>query len=382
MDTNNSEQLKSPSNLSIIDKSNSFEATSNLYLIHCMNYTLVIMLGIWILNLVGIFPLNKDVMLYCMISSLVIYFIGTICWHHIDISDYKTKYYIILWTVVITTIMGTGLTYHAILASVLPLLFCSMYSSKRIIIYTSALTIISTFIIVLLGYHIGICDANMALLPGEPLSAYIDDNSTFARTLINERPIWNLTLFFVFPRSLIYIMCMIVCYNIGKINRQNTERAKKMEFLAEIDGMTGLYNKSKYLSLFSNEYSHSQNIAVIFWDINYLKKVNDTFGHEIGDQLIRTVADNILILTPKGSKAYRIGGDEFVMVVNDANDDDAISIIEQWRKNIALINFNFPFKISAAIGYACGSSQDLQELINKADKMMYEDKKSAHAQRE
>ena len=249
-------------------------------------------------------------------------------------------------------------------------------------IYTSVLTIISTFIVVLLGYYIGICDANMALLPGEPLSVYIDEDGTFTRTLINEHPIWNLILFFVFPRSLIYTMCMIVCYNIGKINRKNTERAKQMEFLAEIDGMTGLYNKSKYLSLFSNEYGYSKNVAVIFWDINYLKKVNDTFGHEIGDQLIRTVADNILILTPKGSKSYRIGGDEFVMVVNDANDNDAINIIEQWRKNIALINFNFPFKISAAIGYACGNIKDLHDLINIADKMMYEDKKSAHAQRE
>ena len=249
-------------------------------------------------------------------------------------------------------------------------------------VYTSILTIISTFIIVLLGYHIGICDANMTLLPGEPLSAYIDENNNFTRTLINERPIWNLIIFFVFPRSLIYIMCIIVCYNINKINRKNTEHAKKMEFLAEIDGMTGLYNKSKYLSLFSNEYASSKDIAVIFWDINFLKKVNDTFGHELGDQLIRTVADNIAHLTPKGSKAYRIGGDEFVMVVNDANDNDAISIIEQWRKNIALINFNFPFKISAAIGYASGNIQDLHDLINNAEKMMYDDKKASHAQRE
>ena len=112
--------------------------------------------------------------------------LGMILWHFMDLNKKYVKYLIILWTVIITTIMETGLTFHAILASVLPILFCSLYSSRKLMIFTSVLTIISTFISVLVGYHYGICDANMTLLPGEPLSVYINEAGEFTRTQINN----------------------------------------------------------------------------------------------------------------------------------------------------------------------------------------------------
>ena len=155
--------------------------------------------------------------------------------------------------------MATGLTYHAYLASILPILFCSLYSSRKLMIYTTVLTIIGTFIIILVGYRVGICDANMALLPGEPLSAY-SDNGYFTRTEINEKPIFNLILFFVFPRCLVYTMCLVVCFNIGKLNRNKATHALRMEELAVTDGMTGLYNKSKYLKMVTEYYPQSPRI--------------------------------------------------------------------------------------------------------------------------
>lgn len=314
-----------------------------------------------------------------MVPSLLIYGIGMICWLRIGINKRYIKYFIILWTVSITTIMGTGLSYHAILASVLPILFCSLYSSKKLMIFTSVLTIISTLIIVLVGYRIGICDANMALLPGEPLSFYLDENGNFVNDLNND-VIWNLTLFFVFPRCLIYTMCMVVCYNIAKINRKNVALAKHMEVLAEIDGMTGLYNRSKYLSMFSNDYEKADKLAIIFWDINNLKVVNDTQGHEAGDLLIRTVANAIHTLIQDNYKAFRIGGDEFIMILNDADENEACKIAEAWKAHINSIKSDYPFEISAAIGYASGTGKDLKEILNVADKMMYEEKKKYHEQ--
>ena len=104
-----------------------------------------------------------------------------------------------------------------------------------------------------------------------------------------------------------------------------------MESLAEIDGMTGLYNRSKYLGIINNSYESQENIAVIFWDVNNLKKTNDTKGHETGDVLIRTIADSIHMLTTDEHKAFRIGGDEFVMIMSNSTKEDAIKKINAWN---------------------------------------------------
>ena len=173
-------------------------------------------------------------------------------------------------------------------------------------------------------------------------------------------------------------MCIIVCFNIGKINRNNVEYAKYMEVLAEIDGMTGLYNKSKYLSILSNEYDETSMVSVIYWDINNLKKINDTNGHEEGDELIRTVANNILNLAQDNKKAFRVGGDEFVMILKDADEQEALRTIEEWQNNIDSIKSEYPFEISASVGYATGHGKNLQDIIKQADENMYIEKKKYH----
>lgn len=354
------------------------EAIANKYVIHCMSITMLILTGIWFLNIIDIFLVSKSVMGVSTGLSLAVYIVGMIFWHCIGIDKKCMKYFIILWTVIVMTIMGTGLTYHAILSSVLPILFCSLYSSKKLIVYTTVLTVISTFVVVFVGYHVGICDANMTLLTGEPLSVYLDDNGMFTRTDVNSGVVWTLSLFFVLPRCLIYMMCTVVCYNIGKIIRNNVNHAKHMEMLAEIDGMTGLYNKSKYLSMFTNVFDSVEHVAVIFWDINNLKITNDTQGHEAGDLLIRAVADAIHIFVNDDRKAFRVGGDEFVMIMNNAKEADATKLIDEWNLHIDKLQQNFPYELSASIGYACGRGVDLQKIIETADHMMYENKKKYH----
>lgn len=359
-------------------KSKEGEAIANKYVIHCMNITMMILAGMWFLNIIDVFLVSRTVMAVSVGLSLAVYAVGMICWLCVGIEKKCMKYFIILWTIVITTIMGTGLTYHAILASVLPILFCSLYSSKKLIVYTLVLTIISTVVVVFVGYYVGICDANMTLLTGEPLSEYLDSNGMFTRTDVNDKILWSLSLFFVLPRSLIYVMCIIVCYNISKIIRKNVEHAKRMEVLAEIDGMTGLYNKSKYLSMFSSEYDNIDDVAVIFWDVNNLKTVNDTLGHETGDLLIRTIAESIHIMVNDDRKGFRIGGDEFVMIISGAGEAEVVNIINKWNDYMKKIQLKHPFEISASVGYAWGRGSDLQKIIRTADNMMYTNKNKYH----
>ena len=360
---------------------NNNEATANKYVIHCVHIAMLIIFTIWLLNTLNIFVVNQTIMSYCFALTSITYLIGMICWHIFGINHKAVKYFIILWTMTIMGIMGVGLTYHALPISVLPVLFCSLYSSKKLFVYTTFLTIVSTIIVVFTGYYIGLCDANMVLLTSEPLTGHITSDGLFALTEINKNPLLTLTLFFVIPRCILSTLCLIVCYNITKMIRNSAENAERMKNLAETDSMTGFYNRSKYLDILSNCSKEVNNVSVIFWDINNLKTINDTKGHEAGDLLIRTVANCICSIVDNSDSVFRIGGDEFIMISENAGEKEVLAKIESWNKAINEIQPLYSFEISASLGYAYGKENELKDLINKADQMMYEEKKKHHTSR-
>ena len=167
-----------------------------------------------------------------------------------------------------------------------------------------------------------------------------------------------------------------------KIINLNVKYAQKMENLAEIDGMTGLYNKSKYLDMISNAYLNEEKLAVIFWDINYLKKINDTIGHEAGDKLILTVAESIRKVCSSSERAYRVGGDEFVMILCGADEKSVVKKIQDWKQILDDLKKCSEYEIFVSVGYACGDGKDLELIIREADQMMYENRKIFHQEHE
>lgn len=358
------------------------ELVANQYALKSVTSAMAILTVIWILNVLNIFMVDITTTTRCFISSVVVYVIGLLVCKINDMSKEWVKYFILLWISVIITIITTFMTYHALLACLLPIVYNTMYSSKRMMYYTYILTVLSIIVSVYAGYYLGICDANMALLTGEPLSAYTGENGIFTLIHINDKVWWTLALFFVLPRCMICAAFMLVCSNIKKIINYNISYAQKMENLAEIDGMTGLYNKSKYLNLVSGAYKKEEKIAVIFWDINFLKKVNDTIGHEAGDKLILAVAESIRSVTSESDCGYRVGGDEFILIMRGANETDVLRKIQEWEKALEILQKNVEFPISVSSGYAVGKGEELENVIAAADKMMYENKRIAHSQRE
>ena len=78
-----------------------------------------------------------------------------------------------------------------------------------------------------------------------------------------------------------------------------------------------------------------RKVAVIYWDVNQLKFVNDTYGHGKGDRLIARIAGTIRLAAANDNdnvRVYRYGGDEFIMIIPDGTEDDALSFIERWNK--------------------------------------------------
>lgn len=166
--------------------------------------------------------------------------------------------------------------------------------------------------------------------------------------------------------------------NEKKLELQLSERAS-------FDFLSKLYNRSSFIKEFTSEIERrGQNkVAAMFLDVDDFKFINDRFGHTVGDEVIRFVADNIRKkVDDRGGFAGRFGGDEFVMCFTNQEDienleDIAMNIIDELNMGYTtsegmLINV----KISIGITYCPDHSEDANELLSFADTAMYFVKKN------
>lgn len=213
------------------------EYIANTYVMKCFSISMILYFITFLLNVLGIFIIDKEVMRSGFIPSLIIYFVVLLITKKISLSDSRIKYFILFSVILVFTIIGMTITYHVVLIALLPFLYATLYSSKRVMRYVYGLTVISTIVVVYGGYYFGLCDANMALLTSTRLQNYIVDGQ-FILTEINSSPAITLLMFFVVPRCLIYIAFMSVCSGIFKLISGSLEKAKRTaemeEFQAEL----------------------------------------------------------------------------------------------------------------------------------------------------
>ena len=348
----------------------------NKYTLKCLRTMLFVILGIWLLNILHIFVVNQELMstgiaiTSCILICILIF--GKI----VDLRKKWVKYILIALTICCITVLGVTLTYHTLLLSVVPLLIATQYTDRKTLIYTFILTVISTFIIVMGGYFWGLCDANMLLLTTEPTKYYLDIvGESISFESINTNPWYTLPLYYVFPRCILLALTLPVIQSISR-NIMNSEKyAATMKRLSEVDEMTGLLNRNKYLSMIRREYRHMDRLCVVFLDVNNLKKINDTLGHEKGDALITTVGRIVLTLTDVNKKAYRIGGDEFVIIIENPQEGEVDDLLQKWEEIVELKSKTSATELSVAVGYACGKGKDIDRIIKEADQLMYQKKK-------
>ncbi len=164
----------------------------------------------------------------------------------------------------------------------------------------------------------------------------------------------------------------------------------RLKALYDRDQMTGLYNRfgyeNKALPLYEESLKDKTNVMVMFVDINYMKRINDRFGHLNGDNAIRTVVAAINANVTADSIAIRFGGDEFLIIAPNCDKNRASSIKNSILKYLEEKNAlkAVPYDISVSIGYvvsepASRPKATLQDYIREADNEMYEIKKEMHA---
>ena len=160
--------------------------------------------------------------------------------------------------------------------------------------------------------------------------------------------------------------------------RDITGYSKTLQTEKDHDGLTGLYNKGKFLEFKRSLFQHQPAIAVFNLDVNNLKTMNDTYGHEAGDRLIKKAAASLRAIEARNVMPFRVGGDEFIVVAIHVTRAEAEQIREKWENALAELNRredDTPCVI--ACGFAFGEAgYDLETVLAQADQRMYEDKKN------
>ena len=163
-----------------------------------------------------------------------------------------------------------------------------------------------------------------------------------------------------------------------------TERVrleKQMEELSFRDTLTGLYNRT-YLEARAKPALKRARlpITVVMADCNYLKKTNDTYGHEYGDLLLKRIARIIRTALPAGCTALRLGGDEFMILCEGCDAQQAEALVENIQSRFAKESDD-RIPLSAAFGaHTTGEGEFLfAEAYRCADRAMYENKRKMQA---
>jgi two-component system, sensor histidine kinase ChiS len=171
--------------------------------------------------------------------------------------------------------------------------------------------------------------------------------------------------------------------------RQREDAESELKQMAHFDQLTGLPNRT----LLYGRLDHSLNlakrngnvVAVLFLDLDGFKPVNDTYGHHVGDLLLKAVADNLLACVREADTVARIGGDEFIVVLEEVEKLEAIdkiaqNIITHLSSGFELEGHTLYTGTSVGISLFPIDSVDIKDLIDQADAAMYQAKNSGKGQ--
>ncbi len=160
-------------------------------------------------------------------------------------------------------------------------------------------------------------------------------------------------------------------------------RQSMIRMEAEYDSLTKLENRTKYNSRVSGEYEKLESICIVFLDVNNLKKMNDTYGHEAGDFVLKRTAEEMKKLICDTIHGYRLGGDEFVMILCNYKKEEADALLTKWKESLTPLNGEeYDVQCSLAIGVTYASRPfDIDSVLKKADDKMYQTKIAMKANR-
>ncbi len=220
--------------------------------------------------------------------------------------------------------------------------------------------------------------------------------------IINSKT--NILYFVTFFTSIIFMIIItftvhsiyIKEFNIMKLNKTLESKVhlrtkelrvanKKLLEISTTDYLTNLSNRRYFFEIGAKTFYLSKreksDLSIICIDIDFFKKINDTYGHNTGDEVLKFIADKMNKFIRKSDILARMGGEEFSILLNNTNKENAYLLAEKLRKNIQKSSYKnkeveIEVTISLGISQLIQEDEDLDSIISRADKALYIAKQS------
>ena len=187
-------------------------------------------------------------------------------------------------------------------------------------------------------------------------------------------------MFFMLPPSLIIMITSDV------ILKQWHKRGNEVALLSQLDSLTGLYNRrtiNEHMERLVDNHEGHDRVAILLLDLDFFKAINDTYGHMIGDEVLRTVGQSLQHSMRKHDAAGRFGGEEFIVILSGADREIGMAVAERIRANVEAIRITAgggeKIHVTTSIGVATCKPTDMARmhtLVMNADQALYQAKHS------
>lgn len=351
------------------------EINSNLRTLKGFLWIFVTILILWLLTLVGIFIVDAGIFTMAVGMSVVIGIPVLYIYKKVDLSRDWVKYVLLALICAISAVMAAFLSFHAVLIYVLPLLSAVQYRERMTLWVTYAVNDVTMTLSMLAGFYHGICDLNLLLGSNHTRDWYMEQwGAGTMQFSLEPDPVFTILFYGALPRAVILLAFTFILRYISITSHEDAQRIADLTYRKETDLGTHVYNKNKYEDMIADYYLGVDRLAAIFWDVNNLKYVNDQYGHAAGDVLIQTLSSVLYELSTDRRKVYRVGGDEFVMLIENPVETEIESMVESVSAALQEKNSQGEMPFSSAVGWAEGYGVDVCKIINEADAKMYENK--------
>lgn len=159
----------------------------------------------------------------------------------------------------------------------------------------------------------------------------------------------------------------------------------RTKYLSITDELTGLSNRRCFESSFEKEYlrasRYNNKLTLVMFDIDHFKTINDTYGHQCGDFVLKQISNAALQTFRKTDTVFRYGGEEFVVILTETDIKQSIIPLERFRKTVQTLGLNYQgeeVNVTVSLG-ACQLTSEIsskEEFLQKTDEALYEAKNS------
>jgi diguanylate cyclase (GGDEF)-like protein len=164
-------------------------------------------------------------------------------------------------------------------------------------------------------------------------------------------------------------------------NLDTLDRIKALRRAARRDYLTGMYNRRFFFEsagpIFANAARSGSDLMVAMIDIDHFKSVNDTYGHDMGDEVLKSVAETLTGLVRETDIIARFGGEEFCLLAPAVSVENVPGFLEKIRDRVSKLSFqDGAFSITVSIGATSLMNSALESMITQSDQMLYQAKES------